>query len=94
MARIQTQKYYIDYKIEDGIVILDMLQVKNEHRNKGIAIKAMQSFINKFKGRTIELHAYPQDNTTTLDKLVNFYEKFGFDVVCGSELSGYEMKIN
>ena len=54
----------------------------------------MQRFIKICNGKTIELHAYPQDEQTNMEKLVAFYETFGFEVVCGSESMGYEMKLN
>lgn len=91
---MKTQKYSIQYSIENGIVILENIEVKNEYRGKGWGKKAMQRFIKMFKGKTIELHAYPQDEKTNIEKLVAFYESFGFEVVCGSESIGYEMKLN
>jgi GNAT superfamily N-acetyltransferase len=85
-------KYEISSYEENGVVVLDYIHVEQQHRNKGIGTIAMMSFLSKNKGKKIELHAYPQDETTDVFKLVEFYEKFGFDVVCGSEDSGFEMK--
>ncbi|HEY1046914.1 MAG TPA: GNAT family N-acetyltransferase, partial [Bacteroidia bacterium] len=82
----------LNYSIENGVVVLDMIEVNAESRCKGVASKLMTKFINKFNNREIELHAYPQDELTTIDRLVVFYEKFGFEVECGSESIGFEMK--
>lgn len=92
MATLKTKKYKLVYSIEEGIVILDHLEVQKEFRGKGIANSAMKRFMKKFSGRNIELHAYGQDEITVTEKLVKFYEKFGFQIVCGDESFGYEMK--
>lgn len=76
---------------ENGSIIIDNIEVTKESRNKGIATKAMQDFIVEYGDKQIELHAYPQDNDTDIFRLVEFYEKFGFVVECGSESCGFEM---
>lgn len=91
MPSIITKKYKLVYTIEEGVVLLDLLEVDTAHRCKGVGTRAMQRFLNKFKNRHIELHAYAQDECTDTNKLVSFYEKFGFSVVCGCEKFGYEM---
>jgi ribosomal protein S18 acetylase RimI-like enzyme len=91
MGAIKTKKYSIEYTIDGDMVVLDYLEVKKEFRGKGWGEKAMIRFIKKFMGWKIELHAYPQDYETSTERLVSFYKKFGFEVVIGSELSGYEM---
>lgn len=92
MATISTKKYKVTYSIEDGVVILDNIEVNPSHRGQGVGTSAMHRFMKKFSGRNIELHAYAQDDTTDTNKLVTFYEKFGFSVVCGEESYGFEMK--
>lgn len=92
MSNITTKKYSISYSIEDGIVILDNIKVESEYRGQGIGKKAMERFMKKFSGRDIELHAYAQDEQTDTIRLVEFYKKFGFEVVCGEESYGFEMK--
>ncbi len=91
MGAIKTKKYSIDYTIDGDVVVLDNLEVKKEFRGKGLGKKAMIRFIIKFIGWKMELHAYAQDEETSTERLVSFYKKFGFEVVEGSELSGYEM---
>lgn len=91
---MKTQKYTLTHHVEDGIVILDNIEVYSQYRGKGIAKKAMQRFLKKFNARKIELHAYPQDEQTDIFKLVDFYKSFGFSVDCGSPLIGYQMSIN
>ena len=92
MATIKTKKYILKYSIEEGIIILDNINVNPVYRGKGVATSAMNRFMKKFKGRKIELHAYAQDNATSTERLVSFYEKFGFSVECGELSYGYEMK--
>lgn len=91
---MKTNKYTLSYHIENGVVILDNINVFPEYRGKGIATKAIQRFLNKFKNRKIELHAYPQDEQTNISMLVKLYESFGFIVDCGSDSIGYQMSIN
>lgn len=91
MSTIKTNKYQITSHIENGIVILDNIEVIQKHRGNGVGLLAMQRFMNKYKSRKIELHAYAQDELTSTNKLVDFYTKFGFSVVCGNETIGYEM---
>lgn len=92
MGTLKTQKYSVRYTIENGIVVLDDIEVKKPYRRSGYGKQAMQRFMDKFSGRKIELHAFALDQDTSTDKLVCFYEKFGFEVVEGSELTGYEMR--
>jgi len=92
MTRIQRKKYHLDYYTENGNVIIDMLTVYPEYRNQGVATKAMTFFNKKFAGKNCELHAFGQEIDTDTNRLVSFYEKFGFEVVAGSEEIGFEMK--
>jgi len=82
------------YTIEDDVVILESLEVAPEHRGKGLAKKFMKEFIDKFKNQRIELHAYAQDESTSTERLVEFYKSLGFDVVCGDESCGYSMELD
>jgi ribosomal protein S18 acetylase RimI-like enzyme len=93
MATIKNKSYVINYHSENGVVILDMIEVDEKLRGKGIAKKAMERFLNMHKGKTIELHAYPQDDSTDLQRLVDLYTSFGFEIQCGSEGIGYEMSL-
>jgi ribosomal protein S18 acetylase RimI-like enzyme len=88
------QKFTIEYHEEDGIIILDNIEVNPEFRGQGVATIAMTEFMKKFRGEKIELHAYPQDKTTSIERLVDFYRKFGFETVCGDDSIGYEMNNN
>ena len=90
--KIKYQNCEIKYSREDDILVIDNIQVPQDKRNKGYAKRAMKKFINRYKNENIELHAYAQDEQTNTKKLVNFYESFGFDVVCGDDSNGYEMK--
>jgi GNAT superfamily N-acetyltransferase len=94
MARIKTKKYTLDYTQSNGVILLDMIQVKENYRNKGIATKAIQRFLKMCKNKSIELHAYPQDTTTDMYRIIRFYSKFGFDIKCGNDITGYEMTLN
>jgi ribosomal protein S18 acetylase RimI-like enzyme len=88
----KTNKYTIDYDIEDDVIILNNIEVLQEYRNCGWGRKAMEKFMDEFGDRKIELHAYAQDETTDTNRLVEFYESFGFEVVTGCEEWGFEMK--
>ena len=94
MATIKTSNGKLSYTIECGVVVLDNIIVDEQSRNQGVASKLMGKLLARFKNKTIELHAYPQDDTTTIDKLIVFYQKFGFQITCGSDATGYEMKLN
>ena len=80
MGQIKTKKYEIEWTVEeDGIVILHSMFVHDQYKGKGIATKMMQRFVNRFSHRDIELVANPLDDDTDLERLVNFYERFGFE---------------
>ena len=80
MGQIKTKKYQIEWTVEaEGCVILDSMFVQDEHKGKGIATKMMQRFVDRFSHRDIELVAMPLDDDTDLERLVNFYERFGFE---------------
>ena len=66
---------YIQTYKENGNIIIENIFVPKELRGKGIARKMMQELIENNKGVTIELHAYPQDEETELDKLVESIER-------------------
>tara|TARA_R110000772_G_scaffold233800_2_gene345370 strand:- start:7318 stop:7584 length:267 start_codon:yes stop_codon:yes gene_type:complete len=85
---------YIQTYKENGKIVIENIFVPKELRGQGIARKIMQELIENNKSVTIELHAYPQDEETELEKLVNFYESFGFQIECGDDFSGYEMILN
>ena len=92
MGTLKTKKYSVRYTIENNIVVLDDIEVQKQYRGQGYGKKAMQRFMDKFTGRKIELHAFALDQDTITEKLVLFYEKFGFEIVEGSERTGYEMR--
>ena len=83
----------IKYDREDDVIIIENIEVKKENRNKGFAKRALKMFLNQYKHYDIELHAYGQDIETDNEKLREFYEKLGFEVVAGNKSDGYEMKI-
>lgn len=69
----------------DTIVNIDGLIVKKEYRNLGIAKQLMRKSIElmKMKGFNIfYLNACPiGDKELKLDSLINFYTKFGFNII-------------
>lgn len=80
MGQIKTKKYQIEWTIdENGVVILDTMYVHDEYKGMGVATKMMQRFVDRFSHRDIELVANPLDDDTDLDRLVSFYERFGFE---------------
>ena len=91
---MKTNTCLIECHYENDILIIDNIATPLEDRGKGYAKATLQYLINSNKGKQIELHAYPQDEFTNVFRLVDFYESFGFQVVAGSELSGFEMVLN
>jgi ribosomal protein S18 acetylase RimI-like enzyme len=85
---------YIQTYLENGNLVIENIFVPNELRGQGIAKKMMQELIENNKNIDIELHAYPQDEQTDINKLVEFYESFGFEIIGGSEDWGFEMILN
>ena len=57
------------------------LYVNREDRNKGIAAKLLNTFIEfaDSKNKDIVLYASPLDNDMTVNQLIDFYKKFGFE---------------
>lgn len=67
--------------LDDGTLKIFSLRTPKVKRGQGSATEAMQQIVNKADeyGIPITLDASPLDKKTRLDKLVNFYQKFGFE---------------
>ena len=67
----------------DPYVLIHKVYVHPEDRNKGIATRLMNNAMNEIKkehpGLPIKLFPIPLDKETDIEKLGEFYEKFGFD---------------
>jgi ribosomal protein S18 acetylase RimI-like enzyme len=81
----------IKYSVEDGVVIIENLEVAKKYRGQGFAKQGLTEFLKKNMGRRIEGHCYPQDNETSLDRLLEFYKSFGFKVGSGDDNYGWEI---
>jgi hypothetical protein len=91
MATLTYLDCTITYSVEESCIILDNIDVPVHARGNGQAKAAMTEFMSKFEGHRVELHAYPQDDETDVNRLVSFYERFGFKVATGDDEDGYEM---
>lgn len=89
-----TGKCTITYSRQEDEIVIDMIEVDSNNRRKGFARKAMLAFMKKNYGKIISLHAFGQDSSTYTNKLVEFYKSFGFDVVAGNNIFGFEMQNN
>lgn len=72
----------ISYQLgDDGILKIFSLRTPQSKRGQGSATEAMQQIINKADeyGIPITLDASPLDKKTRLNKLIGFYQKFGFE---------------
>lgn len=81
----------IKYDIDGDVIIIENIQVPQNYRNQGFAKKALCEFLNKFVEHRIEGYCYPQDNETSLEKLLEFYKSFGFKVGSGDDSFGWEI---
>ena len=85
----------IKYSIEDeNIIVIENIEVPLNQRGKGLAKQTLIKFLNKFSNYRIEGHAYPQDEFTNLDKLLNFYKSLGFEIGSGDDKYGWEIYKN
>lgn len=72
----------ISYQLgDDGILKIFSLRTPQAKRGQGSANETMQQIVSRADeyGIPITLDASPLDKKTRLDKLVNFYKKFGFE---------------
>jgi len=103
ISKITTKYGYIQYDDNpseslgmpeyEGKIILENIEIKKEFRGKGKASELMIQFINKFSDKIIELCACAQDDDTDTDRLVEFYESFGFINNGGDDWIGYDMSL-
>ena len=66
---------------DDGVLKIFSLRTPQSKRGQGSATQAMNQIVQRADeyGIPIKLDASPLDKKTRLDKLVNFYKKFGFE---------------
>lgn len=72
----------ISYQLgDDGILKIFSLRTPQSKRGQGSATEAMSKITQRAdeNGIPIKLDASPLDKKTSLNKLVNFYKKFGFE---------------
>jgi predicted GNAT family N-acyltransferase len=65
-------------------VLISRVYVPEEKRGQGVARKimteALAEIAKEHPSKTIKIAAYPLEETTDLDRLVDFYESLGFEV--------------
>lgn len=68
--------------MDDNELVLDMIEVSPAYRGQGKGREAMELLIDfaqeNEKIETIGLFACPQDAETDKERLIEFYENFGF----------------
>jgi hypothetical protein len=73
----------VSYQLgDDGILKIFSLRTPQSKRGQGSATEAMNQIVQRADeaGIPIKLDASPLDKKTRLDKLVKFYQKFGFEL--------------
>lgn len=72
----------VSYQLgDDGILKIFSLRTPQSKRGQGSATEAMNQIVQRAdeSGIPIKLDASPLDKKTSLNKLVKFYQKFGFE---------------
>ena len=72
----------VSYKLgDDGVLKIFSLRTPQSKRGQGSATEAMNQIVRRADeyGIPIKLDASPLDKKTSLNKLVDFYKKFGFE---------------
>ena len=87
---IDVYETYGDDAIEQGwsdgsnVIVLDKIYIDPENRGQGIGrqilSKKIEELAEQYPGYDLKLLAEPLDESTRLDKLIEFYESMGFDV--------------
>ncbi len=86
--KITTDRGYINYSIsdmDDNVIIIDLVEVNEKRQGAGTELVNAVLNIAREQGKSVELCAYPQDDSISLADLVSFYEGLGFHIVddCG-----------
>lgn len=80
-----TIKYDVDDYSGEDVVVVDLIIVDDASRGQWRAKKTMQKFLTEVvdaNDMRCELCAYPNEDGVDKDRLVDFYENFGFSVDC------------
>ena len=85
----------IKYSVEDGIMIIDDIDVKTQKQGTGTKLMSeVENVADSLGVDKIELGAFPQNKSITSDALKDFYENLGYEVVDSYPFEGqmyYEM---
>lgn len=77
----------------DPYALIEKVYVHPEDRNKGIATKlmrnAMEEIKNKHPNMPVKLTPIPLDKDTDIERLTDFYKKFGFDEMPEGHMEKY-----
>lgn len=92
-------KSYMNTKIRNDEIWIEMLKVEIEFRKNKIATYFMEKVIAFFKTnkyKTIKLNILPCDSYgLNLEQLKEFYKKFGFETIYSTDISNKNiMKLN
>lgn len=79
--KIEVENGYIKYSQDDmneNELVIEMVEVLNKRKGTGTElVKKVIDIANK-EGKELTLCAYPQDESISLEDLIEFYEKLGF----------------
>lgn len=81
--RLTFKSSELKYSYENGELVIENITTPLQERGQGSATKLMNAVIQKAYDESIEKvtgYIYPQDNDTSLERLRDFYEKFGAEI--------------
>jgi ribosomal protein S18 acetylase RimI-like enzyme len=86
MQKISIPEGKIEFEKDDESFHVYSLEIEEEFRDKGFGSRLLRkliSFAKKSKIKEIKLDAvpFPDNNETTIQRLLSFYKKFGFKKV-------------
>lgn len=84
IKEIKNEYGFLQYDFDDerAEIVIETIEVDLEHRCRGVG----SSLISELKmiadelNLPIGLYAYPNDDSVTLEQLISFFEKNGFEV--------------
>lgn len=82
--KLEKEYGFIKYDVDDmneNEIIIELVEVTEKRKGYGTQlVKEVLNIARREGKKAVTLCAYPQDDSITLDQLVNFYEHIGFEV--------------
>jgi hypothetical protein len=94
MKTITLGESFIEYSIDENTEEMIIENIKSYNKGDGTKLVNMvlDIYNSEYSDYELTLYAYPQDDTITLDNLVKFWEKMGFEKETEQGGEGYFMK--